>query len=432
MSPLLPLILCWIGGVALLPADGRRRGISYTAVVLLALVLVADLWFLLQMPGEARPAFETVTGGWPPGIGIRLYVDALSLFFGAVCAGVLVAVMQHEARVGPGSRHLPGLLLLMCTGLHGAFFTGDLFNFYVFFELAVVSSFVLAIYGYGRAESRGAFIYMTVNLLGSVIFPVGVTGIYLSAGTLDLALLAESMRAREAPILLSGALLLTALSLKLGLFPFHGWVPVIYSHARPPIAAALAGALVNIGAYGLLRIGLSVFPDSVAAAQWLLLLLGGTAMVYGAILALARREPAELAAYLAIIQAGYVMLGFGLGTYAAVAAVLLVVLTGSLDKTMMFLALDVRGRSRQYAAFIAAISIAGLPLTLGFVAKVQLFHAGVGPQGSVPVLLAPLFTAEMDILLRLLVVWVFSVLTAPLTTHELSRLEYTDRSDGTR
>jgi multicomponent Na+:H+ antiporter subunit D len=217
---------------------------------------------------------------------------------------------------------------------------------------------------------------MTVNLLGSMIFLVGVTGIYHAAGTLDFGLAEQTLRAQDEPIPLFGAMLLTALSLKLGLFPFHGWVPLLYSHARPAITAALAGALVNIGAYGLLRIGLAVFPETVQRADLLLLGLGAAATVYGALLAVARRNPAELAAYLAITQAGYVMLGFGLGTEQGIVAVLLVVLTGSIDKTMMFLALDRRGWSRGAAAFVAAISTAGLPVTLGFLAKVQLFHAG--------------------------------------------------------
>ncbi len=375
MSPLLPLIASWIGGAVLLLADGRRRWVAQLAAVILLMVAAADLWLLLRPLGGPAILFETTTGGWPVGIGIRLHVDGLALFFGLICAAVLAAVMQHEATVGAESRILPGLLLLMCAGLHGAFFTGDLFNFYVFFELAVVTSIVLAVYGYGRVESRGAFIYMAVNLLGSTLFLVGVIGVYHAVGTLDFGLLASTLNDWDDPILLPGALLLTGLAFKLGLFPFHGWVPVVYSHARPPIAAALAGALVNLGAYGLLRIGLSVFPDAVERAQWLLLALGSAATFYGALLALARRTPAELAAYLAIAQAGYVMIGFGLGSEFGIVAVLLVVLTGSLDKTMMFLALDARGQARMGSAMVAAISTAGLPLTFGFVAKIQLLHA---------------------------------------------------------
>lgn len=420
MTPLAPLILSWIGGVALLLADGRNRAVAMVAALGLALIAALDLGLLIaQVLGDAAPLSVT-TGGWPPGIGIRLHVDGLSLYFATLCAGVLAAVMLHETRGESESRHLPGLLYLMCAGLHGAFFTADLFNFYVFFELAVVTSFVLASYGYGRFESRGAFIYMTVNLLGSMIFLVGVTGVYHVAGTLDFGLAENTLHAQREPIPLLGAVLLVALSLKLGLFPFHGWVPLLYSHARPAIAAALAGALVNIGAYGLLRIGTAVFPDTVQRSDLLLLTLGAAATVYGALLALSRRSPAELAAYLAITQAGYVMLGFGLGTEQGVVAVLLVVLTGSLDKTMMFLALDRRGWSRDAAAFVAAISTAGLPVTLGFLAKVQLFHAGSIPF-SQPLVIGSLLVATPLTIAATLRYWRLAHTASPPVIERLGR-----------
>lgn len=394
MTPLLPLLICWIGGAALIGANGRDRKVAAAAVVLLVAVTAADLWLLLKMTVGGAAIFETTTGDWPAGIGIRLRVDALSLFFGTVCGGVLAAVMQHESRLRIETRQFPGLILLMCAGLHGLFFTGDLFNFYVFFEVAIVASFALAAYGYGRAESRGAFIYMAVNLLGSVIFLVGVTSVYHGAGTLDFALLAQATEnGMDEAVLLSGAALLTAFALKLGLFPFHGWVPVVYSHSRPPVAAALAGALVNIGAYGLLRIGWQVFPQATADAAWLLLALGAAGTLYGALLALRRQSPAELAAYVAIAQAGYILLGLGAGGYLGVAAVLLVVLTGALDKTVMFLALDVAGRARRFATLVAAISVAGLPFTIGFVAKVQLFNAGAAPGGAGAVVIGTLLVS---------------------------------------
>src|SRR5690606_22186814 len=112
-------------------------------------------------------------------------VDGFGLWFATICAGVAAAVMIHEGATRVGSRLFPALLVLMCAGLHGAFFTGDLFNFYVFFEISVVTSFALAAYGYGRAEVRGSFVYVALNLLGSVLFLFGVAALYPTTGTLD-------------------------------------------------------------------------------------------------------------------------------------------------------------------------------------------------------------------------------------------------------
>jgi multicomponent Na+:H+ antiporter subunit D len=154
---------------------------------------------------------------------------------------------------------------------------------------------------------------------------------------------------------------------------------------------------VNIGAYGLLRIGAGVFPAAIEEARWLLLGLGAAATLYGAVLALRRRVPAELAAYLAIAHAGHVMLGIGIGGALGVAAVLLAVAAGSIDKTMMFLALDLAGRVRRWTGFVTALGLAGLPLTLGFVAKVQLFRAGLSERGGWMVVTALLVATPITI-----------------------------------
>lgn len=382
MTPLMSLVLSWTGGSVLLALDGSRRWIANLAVLCLVVVALLDISFLLLFASRALEdsTLELISGQWPQGVGIRLRVDTLSLFFASITATVLAVTMYHETRVRVESRSFPGLLLLMCAGLHGAFFTGDLFNFYVFFELAIVTSFGLAAYGYGRAESRGTFIYMTVNVLGSVLFLIGVASIYHVSGTLDMAQLSGITALGSTDVMLACALLVTALGLKLGLFPFHAWVPVVYSHARLPVAASLAGALVNIGAYGLLRIGWGVFPYATLEGRTILLILGALATVYGSVVAISRKNAAELVAYTAIAQAGYILMSLSIGGIAGISATLLIVLSGSLEKTMMFLALDTHGRARRACALTGAISLAGLPLTVGFIGKVQLFNSLLAPE----------------------------------------------------
>src|SRR5690606_6946715 len=178
MIALAPLIASWGLGAVLLLLDGRRAWVCALAAAGLAAVCAADLALLAHLTIAPGPGFETVTGSWPQGVGSRLHVDRLGLVFSALTSAVLTAVMIHEAGERLRSRLFPALLLFLATGLHGAFFTGDLFNFYVFFELSVVASFALAAYGYGRAEVRGAFVYIAINLLGSVIFLVGVAIVY--------------------------------------------------------------------------------------------------------------------------------------------------------------------------------------------------------------------------------------------------------------
>ena len=374
MSPLQPLVISWLAGAALLMFDGRRRVVVVAAAGVAAAVFALDLLALRQLAGGAAP-FEVVSGGWPTEVGIRLRIDGLSAFFATICSGVLVVVLVHEALAGVRFRLFPALILLMGAGLHGAFATGDLFNFYVFFELAVVSSFALAAYGYGRAEIRGAFVYVVVNLFGSVLFLIGVAGIYGATGTLDFRALTPAADAEGPSLLLPSTLIFVALSLKLGLFPLHGWVPVLYRQARPPVVAAMTGALVNLGAYGLIRMSYTAFDGARDQAAGVLLALGALALLYGTVLAVFRKDAAELGGYVSVGHAGYVVLALGIGGSAGVLAILLVVLAGSLDKATAFLALDAAGSTRRLAALVAAASMAGLPLTAGFAAKAQLLRA---------------------------------------------------------
>lgn len=378
MIALAPLITSWALGAVLLLLDGRRAWVCVLASAGLVAILAADVALLVHISREGGPGFETVTGNWPQGVGIRLHVDQLSLFFGATVTAVLGAVMIHEAREPLRSRLFPALLLLLCTGLHGAFFTGDLFNFYVFFEMSVVASFALAAYGYGRAEVRGAFVYIAINLLGSVIFLVGVAIVYHATGVLDLRQIAPESGGTEREAMILGAtLIFVALSLKLGMFPFHSWAPVLYSHAQPAVAAAMSGALVNIGAYGLLRFGSTALAAERSIGASALIGFGAIAGLYGALLAMRRRHPAEILAYTSVAHAGYIVFALGIGGVHGAAGLLLIALSGSLDKATLFLSLDASRRWIPAVSLVAVCSAAGLPITIGFIAKIQLLRAAL-------------------------------------------------------
>lgn len=396
MTFLVALVVCWLLGALLLALDGRKRWVGWLAAAGLVAAFALNVHNLVQLIAQELAVVKTVTGGWPAGVGIELRADRMSLFFAAICTGVLAAVIFHEVRAGVHSRQFPALILLLAAGLQGAFFTGDLFNFYVFFEVSVVTSFALAAYGFGREEIRATFAYIVLNLLGSVLFLIGVATVYHATGTLDFTDIATSSEERRQAVILPAALLFTALSLKLGLFPFHGWVPLLYTHGRPAVVAALSGALVNIGAYGLLRIGFNALDDARIEGAAVLLLLGAAATLYGAILAVSRRRPATIAAYSAIVHAGHIVLAIGIGGRAGIAAALLTVLAGSIDKTVMFLGFDTL-LGRRPAALVAASSVAGLPPTLGFVAKLMLIYAAI--QGPVSTLMVAIIIASAVIML---------------------------------
>jgi multicomponent Na+:H+ antiporter subunit D len=305
---------------------------------------------------------EIVTGGWPAGVGIVLHADVLGVVFAVLSVLVLLAAATHEVLAGVRIRAFPGLVLLLAGGLTGIFLTGDVFNFYVFFELAMTTSYALTTYGGKRRQLRAALVFTAVNLLGSFIFLLSVAGTYRVTGTLAMHDVAERMPAVDpnAAILVAAGFFI-AFSVKLGLFPFHFWLPTVYTGSRPAVAAILSGAVANIGAYGLLRFGPGMFPAQLRLAAAALVLLGAASLVYGAVLAVARGDVGETLAYSAIGQVGYVLVAIGVGGTVGLTAAVLYSAVNALNKTLLFLAVGIRGALVAGAFAVGALSVAGVP-----------------------------------------------------------------------
>ncbi len=370
----LSLIVPWVAGAVLVLFDGRRAGVGWLAAAALA-VNVAGLVVLAMSVLSDGPVSAT-TGDWPAGVGISLRADALGVLFALLSSVAVLAATVHEILEGVRERVFPGLVLLLATGLTGVFLTGDLFNFYVFFELAMTAAYVLATYGGARAELGAALVFTTVNLLGTFVFLLSVAGIYHVTGTLEMAAIGARMDDVDpnAAVLLAVGFFV-AFSVKLGLFPFHFWLPTVYAEARPAVAAILSGGLANIGAYGILRFGGELLPRELELAASALIVIGCASIVYGGILAVSRRSAGEMLAYSAIGQVGYVLVAIGIGGPVGFAAAILYTVVNAFNKTLMFLASRIRGALVGAAFAIGALSVAGVPPAAGFVGKLELFRA---------------------------------------------------------
>ena len=370
----LSLVVPWAAGLLLTLLDGRRRMIGWVAVAALAVNLGA----LVVLAAAVLPDDTVVvtTGDWPVGIGITLRADALGVLFALLSSLSLLAATVVEVLDGVRERTFPGLVVLLAAGLTGVFLTGDLFNFYVFFELAMTAGYVLATYGGGRRELGAALVFTTVNLLGTFIFLLSVSGVYHVTGTLEMSGIAARMDDVDpnAAVLIAVGFFV-AFSVKLGLFPFHFWLPTVYTGARPAVAAILSGGLANIGAYGLLRFGGELLPDELDLAAGALIVIGGASIVYGGILAISRRSASEMLAYSAIGQVGYVLVAIGVGGPVGFAAAILYTVVNALNKTLLFLTAQMRGAIVGAAFAIGALSVAGVPPAAGFVGKLELFRA---------------------------------------------------------
>jgi multicomponent Na+:H+ antiporter subunit D len=378
----LPAGIPWVLAALMTFLDGRKRWVGLLGAAGLAASLASLAWLTLVVLREGT--VETVAGGWPEGVGISLRADALGVTFAAVSVAVILVSLLYEVALGVRWRTFVPLVLLVAAGLNGLFLTGDVFNFYVFFEISMTASFVLASYREQDFQVRAAFIFAVVNLLGSVVFLIGIAALYTITGSLDMAEVAARTDALEpSSVIVVAAVIFAAFCLKLGIFPFHFWLPAVYVGSHPPVAAILSGALANIGSYGLLRFGGGLLPRELALGSAAVMILGTASLVYGALQAISRRDTSEVMAYSAIGQVGYILLALGVGGPVGFTAAVLYSVVNSLNKGVVFLAAGLRGPLVGAAFAVGAFSIAGVPPAAGFVGKIAVFRAAIA-EGPVP------------------------------------------------
>jgi len=420
---ILPVLIPLCAGAALLVAGGQsirvQRIVSLGATA--AGLAVAILLLARAAGGEVDVYY---LGDWPAPFGIVLVVDRLSAMMltlaGLLALASLCYAVAGEDRAG---QHFHVLFQMQLLGINGAFLTGDLFNLFVFFEILLIASYALQLFGGGAPRVRAALHVVVLNLVGSSIFLIGIGAIYAATGTLNLADLALRVAAatpEQAGLLRAGGLLLLVVfGLKAALVPLGFWLPPAYSAATGSVACLFA-IMTKVGFYAILRVhGLVFGPDGGVAASlaapWLLPL--GLATITGATLGvLASRDLQRLFAYLVVASAGTLVLALGLETEAGRSAALYYALNSTLVAGGLFLLADLiakaRGAARaDFAApealdqrallgslfFIGAVGVAGLPPLAGFAAKVYILQSALAHRSATWVFLVVLLSGLLVI-----------------------------------
>jgi multicomponent Na+:H+ antiporter subunit D len=402
----LPLVLPLLAAGASLLAWNRLALQRAIAVVATAALLVSGLLLLNAVAGGR--ILVTEIGNWPAPYGITLVADILSAVMVVLAGitGLAVAVFSladiDKPRQAYGFFPLFHALLM---GVCGAFLTGDLFNLYVWFEVMLMSSFVLLALGNEPNQLRGAIKYMTLNLLASAIFLAAVGITYGVAGTLNMADLAAKLRdgAGAGVDTTLAMLFLIAFGVKAAVFPLFFWLPASYHTPPVAISAIFAGLLTKVGVYALVRVFTLIFVQETTYTHTLLLIIAGLTMVTGVFGAASQFEFRRILSFHIISQIGYMLMGLALAGLTSDAALATAALAGSIFyiahhiivKTNLFLISGVvrhlRGtlelgelgglyKSYPLLAFcflIPAMSLSGMPPLSGFFAKLSLVRAGL-------------------------------------------------------
>jgi multicomponent Na+:H+ antiporter subunit D len=392
------MLLPWLlltplaGLLATLLAMSRSTWQAWIILVMSLLSLGASLG--LCMGGET---VTIAAGGWPVPLGIALRADMLSrimlVLTGTIFSVAAVYHLGQSLRGAAPTRNpvYPLSFPLLLLALNGIFITGDFFNFYVFFELVAVSSYLLVSLG-KHAPLEAAWKYSAQSVLGSICLLIGVVSLYGKTGALEM--IEVSSRLGE-PAYWSAPFFLVAFLLKGAIFPFHFWQPDAHAAATTTGSVLLAGLLIKVGIYGLLRFWPLLMGGELLD---LFLVLGAASILFGAVAAWSQPDAKRMLGFSSISQLGFVLLGLGWGTVGALAAAILYLISHSLAKALLFMATGAladrvgstrfaelagtgRGTPVLSAAYlIGGMSLVGLPPTLGFFAKIGLLGEGVAAQ----------------------------------------------------
>ncbi len=400
MEPLLlPLLVPLLLIVLTLLAWKHPRVQRWLGVIgSLALMVVT----LLLLENVARLGIRaTQIGNWPAPYGITLVADLTSAVMLAI-TGVLAFTVSlytingiDERRVKHGFYTLYFALLM---GVCGAFLTGDIFNLYVWFEVMLMASFVLMALGGERAQLEGAIKYVILNLTASALF-LSATGIlYSVTGTLNMADLSIRLRLVTSPDLVTvvAILYLVAFGIKSAAFPLFFWLPASYHTPPVAVTALFSGMLSKVGVYSLVRVFTLLFLADVSYTHTIILIMAGFTMVTGVLGAAAQYDLRRLLSFHIVSQIGYLLMGLGLFTQAALASTIFFMVHVIAAKSALFLVagvmrritgtFDLRKMGGLYRTqpwlalifLIPAIALAGLPPLSGFFGKLALVRAGLG------------------------------------------------------
>jgi len=366
-----------------IPIRVRRTGTVLFAAGQIVLVLL----MIPQVVAEG--VIEYHVGGWVPPIGIVLVVDGFSLLFALLAAvGIGMVILYSLDYVDRREYRYFVLLFLVQTGVTGMLLTGDMFNLYVFFELASMASFPLIAFAGSRIAVEAALRYLVYSTIAAAFILLAIGLVYGATGTLNLRQAAVGLASADALVrsMVLG-LLLTGLAIKVALVPFHVWLPVAHSTAPAPVSALLSGVMLKIAVYAIVRL-LLAFGHGVQLArlEFVLLNLGTLAIVVGHWLALGQSNFKKTLAWSSIAHVGIIVTGMGLGTVQGMAGALFHSINHMFMKSLAFFAVGRLGRDRGFemadmkgtgwrtplaaAALIAsALSLTGLPPLAGFIGK---------------------------------------------------------------
>ncbi|SDX93640.1 monovalent cation/H+ antiporter subunit D [Acinetobacter kyonggiensis] len=392
------LVLLGNPGAGSLAHDWRqpwRRGISYISSIL---GLATAILYLISASSGQISVYNL--GEWAAPFGIVLVLDQLSALMVVLTYALATAVLWYASHEwDTRGRYFHAMFHFLLMGLCGAFLTGDLFNLFVFFEILLMASYVLLLHGQGKARFQLGIHYVTINLLASALFLIGLGIIYGSVGSLNMAdvtRLIPLLEPDQHKLAVAGGLLLfVVFGIKAAMLPVGFWLPKTYAVATTPVAAIFT-IMTKVGIYAILRINGTVFDDHLSQSilvSWLLP-IGLITSVYGVIGAIGAERLRRFVGFMILSSIGTILIAISLFNTLAWAAALYYLVHSTLIAAAFYLLsgwiTSQRGAFKDHfkvaphmkqqkvvslTFFLIALMMAGLPPFSGFLGKVFILQA---------------------------------------------------------
>jgi multicomponent Na+:H+ antiporter subunit D len=353
-------------------------------------------------------------GNWLPPLGIEYIIDHVSIIPIIIISGIGFLATLFAFKIMPSELSKSsisktyGLWLLAISGLIGLVTTGDAFNLFVFLEISSLAS--VALVAMGAKQDRQALIaaynYLIIGAVGATFYVIGVGLLYAITGTLNMADITNKLALMEdnRALIAGFGFMIVGIMVKAAVFPLHIWLPRAYAYAPSAVSILLAATATKASLYILARILFSVFlptEDLVSfTLTYIILPLSIIAMFAGTIMAIYEKDIKRLLAHSSIAQIGYITLAFSIGTKSSVAAGFIHMSNHALIKGGLFMAitsisyyiqkrvtidnLSGLGKAMPITFFcfiICSLSLAGLPLTAGFISKLYLIKSAISSEG---------------------------------------------------
>ena len=392
------LLLLGNPGAGSLKQDWRqpwRRSISLTSAILGLLTAISYL--MIASTGQIS-VYQL--SEWSAPFGIVLVLDRLSAFMLVLTYALAIPVIWYASdNWDTRGRYFHTMFHFLLMGVCGAFLTGDLFNLFVFFEILLMASYVLLLHGQGRQRFQLGIHYVTINLLASALFLIGLGMIYGSVGSLNMAdvgRILPTLDDDQHKLAIAGGLLLfVVFGIKAAMLPVGFWLPKTYAVASTPVAAIFT-IMTKVGIYAILRVNGTVFDDAMAQSIFknTLLLIGLVTSLYGVIGAIGAERLRRFVGFMVLSSVGTLLIAIAMFNTQAWSAALYYLVHSTLIAAAFYLFcgwitaqrgtfkdhLKVAPKIKNEKAaaltyFLIGMMMAGLPPFSGFLGKVFILQA---------------------------------------------------------